>query len=200
MYLLATVWHQFSQILICASCTLGQGDFTLISHHHHLSSSSISAQCRIHCALGMRRNPSGFVSDCLSALLLSVSDWCIRSLVHKHTHERYTHIHTQIETCIHIQSWAIFLWKITMIMAQILIQESLWRFLICFVHKTLVSGHLRSDSSGPCMSGNILLKDGLTLWHINSSTVIWGIENRHSIDETCTPSTAPYNPLYLFFF
>lgn len=40
---------------------------------------------------GVRRNPSGFFSDCLSLLLLSVCNWCIKSLVNKHTHKRRTY-------------------------------------------------------------------------------------------------------------
>lgn len=111
IYLLATVWHQFSQILICASCTLGQGDFTLISlhhhyhhhHHHHLSRSSISAQCYIHYALGMGRNPSGFVSSLFVSFVI-VSEWlmykvkCVQACTWKtHVHRPHyslSHIHT----------------------------------------------------------------------------------------------------------
>ena len=58
----------------------------------HLSNSSISVQCRIHCAFrGWGGIPLEFFSDCLSLLLLSVCNWCIRSLVNKHTHERHTY-------------------------------------------------------------------------------------------------------------
>lgn len=51
--------------------------------------SPVSSQCHIHCALGNERNPTGFVSDSLSVLLMSASDWCIRSLVYKHPHQRH---------------------------------------------------------------------------------------------------------------
>lgn len=51
--------------------------------------SPVSSQCHIHCALGNERNPIGFVSDSLSVLLMSASDWCIRSLVYKHPHQRH---------------------------------------------------------------------------------------------------------------
>lgn len=53
------------------------------------TNSPVSSQCHIHCALGNERNPTGFVSDSLSVLLMSASDWCIRSLVHKHPHQRH---------------------------------------------------------------------------------------------------------------
>lgn len=84
LFLFTTICHQFSQILIFGCCTLGQGDFTPPPPN-----SPVSSQCHIHCALGNERNPTGFVSDSLSVLLMSASDWCIRSLVHKHPHQRH---------------------------------------------------------------------------------------------------------------
>lgn len=105
-----TGWHQFLQILIYASCTLGQGDFTLICATSTTSPAPLSQPCVTFTVLWESgKNPSGFASHCLS--VLSWMDWCV---LHKPANKSnmraglsVAHRQTGVT-----HSWTVFFWKL----------------------------------------------------------------------------------------
>lgn len=151
MDLLSTVWHHSHRYWSVHAVPLGK----VISHLSPPTSpppQSHRSVSGIHCALGLTRIPTGFVSDYLSVLLKPVCDWCMRSLVHMKTHvhrHNLSHTHCLSHTQRHVTTYSImgnFPLKITVIMAclKILINKSLRRLFICFIHNSLVWRNIRS--------------------------------------------------------
>lgn len=142
-----TVWHQFLQILICASCTLGQGDFTLICATSTTSPAPRSQPCVTFTVLWESgKNPSGFASHCLS--VLSWKDWCV---LHKPANKRNMRAGPSVAHKPPGVTRSImdrFLLKITTIKAhvKILIQELQWCRIIDFIHSSLFQGSSRATA------------------------------------------------------
>lgn len=129
-----------------------------------------------------RKDPSGFVPDYLSVVVLSAYDWCI---AHKHvcewnthtgfpslffllchTHDLNRHICTRSVMCNYLVKIA----TVTVLL-KISTGESGQHCPICFLQWSLVSGSLQSDSWVPVESRNLLLKDGLSLHPFNIRTL-----------------------------
>lgn len=147
-------------------------------------------------ALGMRRNPTGFVSQSLSVLLLSATDWCIRSVVRKHTHERraYTSViswcHTQTLSHTHTFNHRQFSSENNHIHGSCEdIDQRRPATSVFHSPKTCLreplERRLRSQREW-----KRLIKSSFNPLPYSSSIATWGIENRYGIDQTHRPFTA----------